>query len=115
MGQVPSPDLQCGRGRLCTSVDHCPIPRAHLAERRSGSGVDSCRRARLDQRPNLYRLESIHEWFPTFANIIKSMFEFRDVAIWFDDIRPSLGIKLDHESAAEWRVELASDEVMRDR
>ena len=28
--------------------------------------------------PNLYRLECLHEWFPTFAKIITPMFEYRN-------------------------------------
>ena len=40
--------------------------------------------------PNLYRLECLHEWFPTFAKIITPMFEYRDGAIWLDPSRPGL-------------------------
>ena len=65
--------------------------------------------------PNLYRLECLHEWFPTFAKIIKPMFEYRDGAVWFDASRPGLGIELDHEGAAENRVDPVSDEAARNR
>ena len=65
--------------------------------------------------PNLYRLECLHEWFPTFAKIITPMFEYRDGAVWFDASRPGLGIELDHEGAAENRVDPVSDEAARDR
>ncbi len=65
--------------------------------------------------PNLYRLECIHEWFPTFAKIITPMFEYRDGAIWPDAARRGLGIELDHEAAAEYRVDPGADEAVRDR
>ena len=65
--------------------------------------------------PNLYRLECLHEWFPTFAKIIKPMFEVRDGAIRLDATRPGLGIELDHEAAAEYRVDPRANEARRDR
>ena len=65
--------------------------------------------------PNLYRLECLHEWFPTFAKIIKPMFEYRNGAVWLDASRPGLGIELDHESAAEYRVDPGAEEAVRDR
>ena len=65
--------------------------------------------------PNLYRLECLHEWFPTFVKIIKPMFEHRDGAVWLDPSSPGLGIDLDHETAAQYRVDPASDEAVRDR
>ena len=65
--------------------------------------------------PNLYRLEYLHEWFPTFAKIITPMFDYRYGAIWFDASRPGLGIELDHEGAAENRVDPVSDEEARNR
>ena len=65
--------------------------------------------------PNLYRLECLHEWFPTFAKIITPMFEYRDGAVWFDASRPGLGIELDHKGAAENRVDPGADETMWDR
>ena len=55
--------------------------------------------------PNLYRLECIHEWFPTFAKIVTPMFDYRYGTIWLDATRPGLGIELDHEAAAEYRVD----------
>ena len=65
--------------------------------------------------PNLYRLEAMHRWFPEFARIIKPMFEVRDGAIHLDPTRPGLGIELDHEAAAEYRLDPASGEATRDR
>ena len=43
------------------------------------------------------------------------MFEYRNGAIWLDDARPGLGIELDHESAAEYRVDPRAKEARRDR
>ena len=65
--------------------------------------------------PNLYRLECLHEWFPIFAKIITPMFEYRDGAVWLDESRPGLGIELNHEAAAEYRVDPHSDKAIRDR
>ena len=65
--------------------------------------------------PNLYRLEAIHRWFPEFARIITPMFEVRNGAIWLDPTRPGLGIELDHEAAAQYRVDPYSGEARRDR
>ena len=65
--------------------------------------------------PNLYRLECLHEWFPTFAKIITPMFEHRDGKVWLDPSSPGLGIELDHESAAEYRVDPGTAEAVRDR
>ena len=65
--------------------------------------------------PNLYRLEYLHEWFPTFAKIITPMFDYRYGAIWFDASRPGLGIELNHETAAEYRVDPGAEEAVRDR
>ncbi len=55
--------------------------------------------------PNLYRLECIHQWFPIFAEILTPMFEYRDGAIWLDEERPGLGVELNHEAAAKYRVD----------
>ena len=43
------------------------------------------------------------------------MFEYRDGAVWLDESRPGLGIELDHEAAAEYRVDPGADEARRDR
>ena len=65
--------------------------------------------------PNLYRLECIHEWFPTFAKIITPMFDYRYGAVWLDESRPGLCIELDHESVWEYRVDPGAEEAVRDR
>ena len=65
--------------------------------------------------PNLYRLECLHEWFPTFARSSSRLFEVRDGAIHLDLTRPGLGIELDHEAAAEYRVDPRANEARRDR
>ena len=115
VGQVPSPYLQCGRGRLCTSVDHCRYQERISPHDALGPvSIVAGRHASITMS-NLYRLESLHEWFPTFAKIIRPMFEYRDGAVWLDDSRPGLGIELNHESATEYRVDPASDDARRDR
>ena len=43
------------------------------------------------------------------------MFEVRDGAIHLDPTRPGLGVELNHEAAAEYRVDPFSDEAMRGR
>ena len=65
--------------------------------------------------PNLYRLEAMHRWFPEFAKIITPMFKVRNGAIHLDPTRPGLGIELNHEAAAKYRVDPASGEAVRDR
>ena len=65
--------------------------------------------------PNLYRLEAMHRWFPEFARIITPMFEVHNGAIHLDPTRPGLGVELNHEAAAEYRVDPFSDEAMRGR
>ena len=42
------------------------------------------------------------------------MFKARNGAIWLDPSRPGLGIELDHEAAAEYRVDPRANEAVRD-
>ena len=65
--------------------------------------------------PNPCWIECIHEWFPTFAKIIKPMFEYRDGATWLDASRPGMGVELDQEAAAKYRVDPGADEAVRDK
>ena len=57
----------------------------------------------------------MHRWFPEFARIITPMFEHHNGAIRLDPSSPGLGIELDHEAAAEYRVDPGADEAVRDR